>query len=69
MARSNKNQYPDTYGQPTSALPDVLGPLNIDEQGDSFVPKNDMAEVADGFARGQKPNDPLGLLRGIDEQK
>ncbi len=58
--------YPPTYGKPTRALPDIEGPLNIDQEGDTGVPPNDMAEVADGLATGKKVNDPLGLLKGID---
>jgi len=61
--------YPDTYGTPTQALPDVLGPLNIDQEGDQFVPPNDMAEVATPWSKGTKPNDPLALIKGLDDQK
>jgi len=63
MAR--KSGYPDSYGRPTKALPDVLGPLNIDEEGDSFVPPNDMADVADGMAKGTECPDPMGFLKGL----
>lgn len=61
-----KNQYPDMVGKPTKALPDILGPLNIDEEGDKLVPRNDMAEVGGVMCDGKGSPDPLGLLRDID---
>jgi len=64
MARSGG--YPNTYGKETSALPDIKGPLNIADEGDSLVPQNDMAEVADGMSTGKRVNDPLGLIKGLD---
>lgn len=60
-----KDTYPPVYGKPTKALPDIMGPLNIDQEGDS-TPHNDMAGVADGLATGKKVNDPLGLIKGLD---
>jgi hypothetical protein len=54
--------YPDEYGRPTKALPDILGPLNIDQQGDKLVPANDMAEVAPGWVTGKESRDPLGVV-------
>jgi hypothetical protein len=57
-----KRQYPDAYGKQTSALPDILGPLNIDQEGDSLVPVNVMNEVADGWCHGKESKDPLGVV-------
>jgi hypothetical protein len=54
--------YPDTYGKPTKALPDILGPLNIEQQGDKLVPANDMAEIAAPWVTGKESRDPLGVL-------
>jgi hypothetical protein len=54
--------YPETYGKPTKALPDILGPLNIEHQGDKDVPANDMAEVAPSWAQGKESRDPLGVV-------
>jgi len=59
-----KESYPQTYGKETSALPDIMGPLNIDQQGDSLVPPNDMAGTADGWATGKSSKDPLGVVVG-----
>lgn len=56
--------YPDEYGKPTKALPDILGPLNIEHQGDSLVPSNDMSEVAPGWVTGKSSKDPLGVVVG-----
>jgi len=56
------SKYPDEYGKPTKALPDILGPLNIDQQGDKLVPPNDMAEVAPGWVTGKESRDPLGVV-------
>jgi hypothetical protein len=56
------SQYPDTYGKPTKALPDILGPLNVDQQGDKLVPSNDMAAVAPTWATGKESKDPLGVV-------
>jgi hypothetical protein len=61
-----KSLYPDMQGQPTKALPDILGPLNIDHEGDKLVPGNDMIEVAGAMCDGKGSPDPLGLLRDID---
>ena len=47
-------KYPDSYGKKTSALPDILGPLNIDNEGDKLVPRNDMAEVAGAMCDGER---------------
>jgi hypothetical protein len=54
--------YPETCGKPTKALPDILGPLNIEHQGDKDVPNNDMAEVAPSWAQGKESRDPLGVV-------
>ena len=54
--------YPDTYGKPTKALPDINGPLNINQEGDSLVPDNDMAGVAPGWVMGKESKDPLGVV-------
>jgi hypothetical protein len=62
---AKKSMYPDTYGKPTSALPDVLGPLNVDNEGDELVPPNDMAEVAPDFCHGHPSPDPLSLISVI----
>lgn len=59
-----KSGYPDTYGKETSALPDIMGPLNIDQQGDSLAPANDMAAVAPGWVTGKSSKDPLGVVVG-----
>jgi hypothetical protein len=53
--------YPDSYGKPTKALPDILGPLNVDQQGDKLVPANDMAAVAPPWVMGKESKDPLGV--------
>jgi hypothetical protein len=44
-----RGSYPPTYGVPTRAIPDILGPLNIDPPGgsDPGVPGNDLAEIPD----------------------
>jgi hypothetical protein len=56
-------QYPDSYGtRKPGALPDILGPLNVESQGDKLVPPNDMAEVGGEMADGVKSPDPLGLI-------
>lgn len=61
MARSG---YPDTYGHPVKgALPDIIGPLNIEGDGDSLTPENDMAEL--GLANGKECPDPMGFLSPI----
>jgi hypothetical protein len=57
-----KSGYPDQYGRETKALPDILGPLNIDAQGDKLVPANDMAEIAPSWAMGKESRDPLGVV-------
>jgi hypothetical protein len=59
---SKRSGYPDMYGVPTKALPDILGPLNIDQQGDNLVPANDMAEVGKPWVMGSESRDPLGVL-------
>jgi hypothetical protein len=59
MAKKS-GQYPDLYGSPTKALPDILGPLNIDEEGDKCVPRNDMNEFP--RADGTIGPDPIGLF-------
>lgn len=56
-----KNDFPKTYGHPTRALPDVVGPLNIDHSGDD-APDNDMAEVGPEWAKGQRSRDPIGIV-------
>jgi hypothetical protein len=66
MAGSRKSGYPDTYGKPTSALPDILGPMNVDEEGDVLAPRNDMAEIAPDMCMGREVNDPLGLVYCIE---
>lgn len=57
-----KSGYPSEYGKPTSALPDILGPLNIEHQGDTLAPNNDMAEVAAPWVTGKDGKDPLGVV-------
>jgi hypothetical protein len=57
-----KGQYPDQYGRETKAIPDIMGPLNIDQEGDSLVPANDMAEVAGSWGTGKESPDPLGAI-------
>jgi hypothetical protein len=57
-----KESYPNIYGKTTSALPDILGPLNIDKEGDMLAPANDMAGVAPTFAQGKESKDPLGVV-------
>lgn len=60
-----KNEYPSTYGRPTKgALPDILGPLNIEGEGDRLTPANDMAEI--GMASGSGVKDPLDLIPARD---
>lgn len=61
-----KSGYPDIYGKTTRALPDIMGPLNIDEEGDKLVPPNDMAEVGGRFVTGGSCPDPLGFLTAIE---
>jgi len=61
-----RSSYPDSYGVPTKALPDILGPLNIADEGDVLVPQNDMAEVAPAMAMGGKLRDPLDLVYCIE---
>lgn len=62
-----KGKYPDEYGKRTSALPDILGPLNIDSEGDKLVPPNDMAEVAGQMCDGTGSPDPLGIVYIIEK--
>ena len=57
-----KGKYPEEYGKETSALPDIKGPLNIDQQGDTLVPPNDMAGTGAGWATGKSSKDPLGVV-------
>ena len=59
-----KTGYPSEYGKETAALPDIMGPLNIDQEGDSLVPPNDMAEVAPGWSTGKSSKDPFGVVVG-----
>ena len=59
-----KETYPQTYGKETSALPDIMGPLNIADEGDKLVPPNDMAETAPGWSTGKSSKDPLGVVVG-----
>ena len=42
-------------GKTTSALPDILGPLNVDKGGDVVAPPNDMAEVGGKTCHGGSP--------------
>jgi hypothetical protein len=57
-----RGSYPPTYGVPTRAIPDILGPLNINPPGgsDPGVPDNDMAEIPDG-----EPIDPMTFVSVI----
>jgi len=58
------SKYPETYGHPAKgAIPDILGPLNIQGEGDSLVPENDMAEL--GLADGKSCPDPMSFLTPI----
>lgn len=64
---AKNSAYPDPYGKRKGgALPDIMGPLNIDSQGDKLVPPNDMMEVAGAMCDGKGSPDPLGLLKDID---
>lgn len=54
--------YPDQYGRPTKALPDIMGPLNIEHEGDVLAPNNDMAEIGPSWAMGKDAKDPLGVV-------
>jgi hypothetical protein len=63
---AKRSGYPDTYGYPTKALPDIMGPLNIQEEGDILVPPNDMAEVAPELCMGGRLRDPLDLVYCIE---
>ena len=56
-------------GKTTSALPDILGPLNVDKGGDVLAPPNDMAEVGGKTVHGTKSNDPCGYLSQIEGGK
>ena len=60
------SKFPDNYGKVTKALPDIMGPLNINSEGDKLVPPNDMQEVGGAMADGKDSPDPLGLLKGMD---
>lgn len=67
MAKNGSGQYPDPYGRRKGgALPDIMGPLNINSEGDKLVPPNDMQEVGGAMADGKDSPDPLGLLKGMD---
>ena len=57
-----RGTFPEPYGVPTGALPDIKGPLNIDAEGD-HVPANDMAEIPSGPCP-----DPLDLVDIIEPQ-
>jgi hypothetical protein len=57
--------YPDIYGKPTKALPDVKGPLNIQHEGDKGAPDNDMVEIEPSGT----VSDPMGFLKGIEGGK
>lgn len=57
--------YPSTYGKQTKALPDIKGPLNIDEQGDKLVPSNDMSGVGGKLSSGSPAPDPLGVINSL----
>jgi hypothetical protein len=64
---AKKSQWPDTYGTAVrGALPDVLGPLNIDNEGDALAPANDMAEVAGAMCSGEGSPDPLDIVYIIE---
>jgi hypothetical protein len=65
---SAKSLYPDDYGrQVPGALPDVLGPLNVDNEGDKLVPPNDIRELAPPFVEGTSLPDPLDLVYQIEK--
>jgi hypothetical protein len=59
-------QYPDMYGTPVKGvLPDMATPLNIDEEGDVLVPRNDMRAVGGTLGnsgKGEVAPDPLDLI-------
>jgi hypothetical protein len=58
-------QYPDTYGTPIKgAMELIMSPLNMDEEGDVLVPRNDMKEVGGkiGDTNYISP-DPLDLIK------
>ncbi len=68
MARNSKSMYPDDYGKAVpGALPDILGPLNVDNEGDKLVPPNDIRELAPPFVEGSSLPDPLGLVYSIEK--
>ena len=60
-----RQSYPVTYGSPTSAIPEILGPLNVDAVGsgleDPGVPPNDMIEIPAG-----PPRDPMDFVDVIE---
>jgi hypothetical protein len=59
-----KSGYPEVYGHPVKgALPDIIGPLNIEGEGDRCAPPNDMAEL--GLADGRSCPDPMGFITPI----
>ena len=61
-------KYPDDYGKrKPGALPDILGPLNVGDEGDKLVPENDMAEVAGAMCKGTGSPDPLDLVYIIEK--
>jgi len=67
MARNGKSMYPDDYGkQVPGALPDILGPLNVDNEGDKLVPPNDIRALAPPFVEGTRLPDPLDLVYQIE---
>lgn len=61
---AQRSGYPQTYGVETKALPDIKGPLNIDQDGDPGVPSNDMAEIPSGYCP-----DPMGYVSVIEGRK
>lgn len=64
----NSGQYPDSYGKNKGgALPDILGPLNVESEGDKLVPQNDMGEVGGAMCDGAGSPDPLDLVYIIEK--
>lgn len=68
MSKKNRSQYPDDYGKRVpGALPDILSPISVDQEGDKLVPRNDILEIAPDFCRGGQLKDPLGLVYSISK--
>jgi hypothetical protein len=53
----------------TSALPDIMGPLNVNKGGDTLAPPNDMSDVGGKACHGGRPNDPMAFVSPIEGGK